>query len=259
MRPRMLKLGTNLNSGWMYRVYQNPVAAAYSSLYFFIFLSPQFSSMKNFITLLRNCEAYKVETWVHTWTVGGCIVYSGIGLLLLIHPSISSFFFLSNFQTLKIFVTLFWGTVRATRLKLRYTHEQWVDVSYILVSSCHCLFIPLFIFLSLPFSQIKYFRHTFLRNSEDYEVETWYTHEQLEDVLCISETGCCCLSITLFVPFPFSPIFKNLKFSSCFSCELRLKLSIHMDSGCIMYTRFRLLLLIHPFISSFCFLSISKY
>ena len=34
------------------------------------------------------------------------------------HPFISSFFFLSNFQTLKFFVTLFSGTVRPRRLKL---------------------------------------------------------------------------------------------------------------------------------------------
>ena len=36
----------------------------------------------------------------------------------LIHPFISSFFFLSNYQTLKIFVTFFSGTVRSRRLKL---------------------------------------------------------------------------------------------------------------------------------------------
>ena len=41
-----------------------------------------------------------------------------IRLLLLICPFISSFFFLSNFQTLKYFVTLFSGTVRPRRLKL---------------------------------------------------------------------------------------------------------------------------------------------
>ena len=54
---------------------------------------------------------------VHMWTVGGCIVHTWIRLLLLIHPFIFSFFFLSNFQTLKIFVTVFTGTVRPRRLK----------------------------------------------------------------------------------------------------------------------------------------------
>ena len=51
------------------------------------------------------------------WIVGRCIVYTGIRLLL-ICPFISSFFFLSNFQTLKFFVTLFSRTVRPRRLKL---------------------------------------------------------------------------------------------------------------------------------------------
>ena len=46
------------------------------------------------------------------------MVYAGIRLLLLIHPIIFSFFFLANFQTLKIFVTLLSGTVRPRRLKL---------------------------------------------------------------------------------------------------------------------------------------------
>ena len=45
-------------------------------------------------------------------------MYTGIRLLLLIRPFISSFFFLSNFKTLKIFLALFSGTVRPRRLKL---------------------------------------------------------------------------------------------------------------------------------------------
>ena len=38
------------------------------------------------------------------------------------------------------------------------------------------LFLYLFIFLALQFSNIKSFRHTFLRNCEALKVETWYTH-----------------------------------------------------------------------------------
>ena len=45
-------------------------------------------------------------------------MYNEIRLLLLIHPFSSSFFFLSNFQTLQISVTFFSGTVRPRRLKL---------------------------------------------------------------------------------------------------------------------------------------------
>ena len=48
MRPRRLKLGTHIDSGQMY---ENQAAAAYSSPYFFIFLSLQFSTLKFFVTL----------------------------------------------------------------------------------------------------------------------------------------------------------------------------------------------------------------
>ena len=51
-------------------------------------------------------------------TMDVCTVYTGIRLLLLICSFIFSFFFLSSFQTLKIFATLFSGTVRPTKLKL---------------------------------------------------------------------------------------------------------------------------------------------
>ena len=58
VRPRRLKLGTHIDSGQMYLVYRNQVAAAYSSLYFFIFLFLQFSNIQVFRhTFLRNCEA----------------------------------------------------------------------------------------------------------------------------------------------------------------------------------------------------------
>ena len=42
VRLRGLKLGTHVDSGKMYRVYWNQATAAYSSLYFFIFLSLNF-------------------------------------------------------------------------------------------------------------------------------------------------------------------------------------------------------------------------
>ena len=58
VRPRRLKLGTHMDSEQMCRVYRNQAAAAYSSLYFLIFLSLQFSNIKIFRhTFLRNCEA----------------------------------------------------------------------------------------------------------------------------------------------------------------------------------------------------------
>ena len=87
---RKLKLGTHMNSGWMYRVYRNQAAAAaYLSLF--------------------------------------------------------SFFFLSNFLTLKFFITLFSGTVRPRYWKL-VTH---IDCERMYcVCCCCCLFIPLFLHFS---------------------------------------------------------------------------------------------------------------
>ena len=45
-------------------------------------------------------------------------MFTGIRLLLLICSFIFSFYFLSNFQTLKVFITLFSGTVGPRSLKL---------------------------------------------------------------------------------------------------------------------------------------------
>ena len=49
-----MKLGTNVDSGQMYHVYQIQASVAYSSLYFFIFLSLQFSTLKIFVTLFSG-------------------------------------------------------------------------------------------------------------------------------------------------------------------------------------------------------------
>ena len=54
VRPRRLKLGTHVDSGQMYHVYRNQAAAAYLSLFFFIFLSLQFSTLKDFVTLFSG-------------------------------------------------------------------------------------------------------------------------------------------------------------------------------------------------------------
>ena len=54
MRPRRLKLGTNVDSGLMYRLYRNQASAAYSSHYFIIVLSFQLSDIKNFITFFSG-------------------------------------------------------------------------------------------------------------------------------------------------------------------------------------------------------------
>ena len=88
--------------------------------------------------------------------------------------------------------------------------------------------------------------------SEAWKIETWYKRGQLADVLCLPESASCCLFIPLFLHFSFSPIFKHLNFSSHFSqklCDLEGWNLAHVHWGrCIMFTRIRLLLLIHSFI-----------
>ena len=110
MRPRRLIIGTHLDSGQMYHVYRTQVAATYSSLYFFIFFSHQFS-------------------------------------------------------TLKFFVTLYSGTVRPRELKIDILVDsgQMYCVKQNQAAAAY-LSLHFFIFLSLQFSNIKIFRHTFLRN-----------------------------------------------------------------------------------------------
>ena len=96
----------------MYHVYQNQAAAAYLSLYFFIFLSLQFS-------------------------------------------------------TLKIFITLFSGTVRPKRLILG-THVDSGQMYRVYWNQATAAYLSLyfFIFLSVQLSNIKNFCHIFLRNCE---------------------------------------------------------------------------------------------
>ena len=112
VRPRRLKIGTHLDSGQMYRVYQNHTIAAYLSLYFFIFLSLQFSNIE-------------------------------------------------------LFVTLFSGNVMPRRLKLG-THVESGQMYRVYRNQAVVAYSSLyfFIFLSLQLSNIKNFRHIFLRNCE---------------------------------------------------------------------------------------------
>ena len=87
-----------MGSGQMYHVYWNQAAAAYSSLYFFIFLSVQFSTLKFFVTLFSGTvrpRRLKLGTHVDSGQVYH--VYQNQAAAG-IRPFISSFLFLSNFQ-----------------------------------------------------------------------------------------------------------------------------------------------------------------
>ena len=119
VRHRRLKLGTHVDSGQMYHVYRNQAAAAaYSSLYFFIFLSLQFSTLKFFITLFSGTmrpRRLKISTHVDS----GQIYHVYQNQAAAAYSSLYFFIFLSlQFSTLKFFIALFSGTVRPRRLKL---------------------------------------------------------------------------------------------------------------------------------------------
>ena len=108
----MLKLGTHVDSGWMYHVYQNQ-AAAYSFLYFF-HLSFPFSNIKNFHhPFLRNCKAYKVKLGIHMdnglmygvyWNQAAAAYLSHyfFTFLSLLIPNIKIFIFLRNCAAQKV-------------------------------------------------------------------------------------------------------------------------------------------------------------
>ena len=132
---------------------------------------------------------------------------------------ISSFFFLSNFQTLKFFVTLFLGTVRPWRLKLG-THMD-SEQMYLIYRIRLLLLVRPFIFY-FQFSNITIFRHTFLRNCEALKVEGQWTY-----VSRILESGYCCLFIPLFLYFSFSQFsfffrFSSFQFIICLSSQIAL-------------------------------------
>ena len=81
---------------------------------------------------------------------------------------ISLFFFLSNVQKLKNFVTLSSGTMRPAW----YTCQQWVDVSCIPESGCCPLFVPLFLHFS--FSPIVKHWHFLSHFSQElWGLESW--------------------------------------------------------------------------------------
>ena len=72
--------------------------------------------------------------------------------------------FLSNFQTLKFFVTLLSGTVRPRRLKLgRHVECGWMYHVY--QNQAAAAYASLY-FLFFQYSNITNFRHSFLRNCE---------------------------------------------------------------------------------------------
>ena len=165
VRPRRLKLGTHMDSGQMYHVYQKQAAAFIHPFIFYFFFLSSFQTLKFFVTLFSETVRpgrLNLDTHVDSGQMYG--IYRNQAAA---YSSLYFFIFLSNFQTLKFFITLFSGTVRPGRWilgtqvdsgQMYHVYRNQVAASY--------LSLYFFIFLSLQFSDIKIFRHTFLRNCE---------------------------------------------------------------------------------------------
>ena len=131
-----------------------------------IFLSLQFSTLKFFVTLFSGTmrpRRLKLSTFVDS---GQMYHVYQIQAAALIYPFISSFFFL-QISNIKIFVTLFSGSVRPRSLKfgtnvdsgqMYRLYRNQASAAY----SSHYFII----FLSLQLSNIKNLHHIFLRNCE---------------------------------------------------------------------------------------------
>ena len=163
VRSIRMKLGTHLeDSGQMYRVYRNQDAAAYLSLYSSFFFLSNFQTRKCFVTLFSGTvRPRRLKLVKHVENGRMYCVYRNHAAAL-IHPFIFSFFFLSNFQTLKYFVTLFSGTVRPRRLKLG-THVDSGQMYRVYRTQAAAAYLSLyfFIFFLSNFLTLKFFNTLF--------------------------------------------------------------------------------------------------
>ena len=136
-----------MDSGQMYCVYRNQAAAAYLFLYFFIFLSLQFSNINIFRhNFLRNCEALKVETWYTCgqWADVSCIPESGRCCLF-----VPLFLHLLSLQFSNI--TSFRRTVRPRRLKFG-THVDSGQMYRVYSNQATAAYSSLYFFIFLSFN-----------------------------------------------------------------------------------------------------------
>ena len=129
----------------------NQAATGYLSLYFFIFLSLQFSTLKFFVTFFSGTvrpRRLKLGTDMDSGQMYH-VYRNQAAALLLICPFISSFFFL-QFSNIKVFRHTFLRTVRPRRLKLG-THMDSGQMHCVYrnqVAALICPFISSVFFLS---------------------------------------------------------------------------------------------------------------
>ena len=109
----------------MYRVYWNQAAALICPFISSFSFVSSFHTLKCFVTLFSG--TVRPGRLIHGTHVDSGQMYCVYRnqLLLLIRSFISSFYFLPNFQTLELLITLFSGTVRPRRLKLCTHVNSW--------------------------------------------------------------------------------------------------------------------------------------
>ena len=178
----------------------------FSSSFFFL---SNFQILNIFVALFSGTVRPSSWNLLHTWTMGGCIVYTRIRLLLLICFFISSFFFLSNFQTLKILSHFSQELWDLESWNFVHTWKMGGCIMYTAIKLCCCLFIPIFIFLS-NFQRLQFFFILFLGTVRPkyWKLVTHVDYERMYHLYC-----CCWLFIPLFLHLSFSPVFKHLNFS----------------------------------------------
>ena len=143
--------------------------------------------------------------------MGRCILCTGIRLLLLICLFMSSFFFLSSFQTLKFFVTLFSGTVRPRRWKLgTYVDSGQMYRVYRNKAATAYLFLYFFIYLPLQFSNIKFFVTLFSRILRPRRLKLG-THMDSGQMYCVYRNQATAPYSSLYFVIFFLSNFQTLK------------------------------------------------
>ena len=174
--------------------------------------------------------------------MGRCIVYTRLRLLLLIRPFISLVFFLPNFQTLKIFVALFSGTVRLIKLKLD-THLEigWMyRVYHNQAVTSYLSLISLFFFLS-NVQKLKNFVTLFSGTVRLVKLKL-DTHMEIVWMYRVYHNQAATSYLSLISLFFFLSSVQKLKtFVTLFSGTVwprKLKLDTHVDNQC-MYCVYR--------------------
>ena len=126
-----------------------------------------------------------------------------------------------TFQTLDFFVNLFSGAVRPRRLK-RGTNVGSGQMYHVYRNQAAAAYSSLY-FSFFFLSNFQYWNFSSHFSQELWGLEYWnLVHTwTVGDVSFILESGCCCLFVSLFLHFSFSPIFNIEMFRYTFlgNCE----------------------------------------